>query len=237
MEGRLRVDDSNGYCSSTVRETWSHGQYHSYLGGGGSDYTAPGSLLDGLSWPPRSYTCTFCNREFRSAQALGGHMNVHRRDRARLRESPPWETPTSNLDPSVNPNPNPSLKPNRVLLQNLNHEPDPKLDDLDHPSTLPGKLPQITRIVPSRQLPPTTRLSSSSPSTHPAEAFSSNPREAKNRKITKAFYGVGEGKGRAGEDQICHVLKRRSVVKHLKLEIGMRRDPEELDLELRLGYA
>ncbi|KAI9074633.1 hypothetical protein K1719_043474 [Acacia pycnantha] len=38
----------------------------------------------GTTWPPRSYTCTFCRREFRSAQALGGHMNVHRRDRARL---------------------------------------------------------------------------------------------------------------------------------------------------------
>ncbi|CAM0903095.1 unnamed protein product [Alopecurus aequalis] len=40
---------------------------------------------DGASWPPRSYTCAFCRREFRSAQALGGHMNVHRRDRAKLR--------------------------------------------------------------------------------------------------------------------------------------------------------
>ncbi|XP_043694382.1 transcriptional regulator SUPERMAN [Telopea speciosissima] len=42
----------------------------------------------GTTWPPRSYTCTFCRREFRSAQALGGHMNVHRRDRARLRQLP-----------------------------------------------------------------------------------------------------------------------------------------------------
>ncbi|XP_061361446.1 probable transcriptional regulator RABBIT EARS [Gastrolobium bilobum] len=40
----------------------------------------------GTTWPPRSYTCTFCRREFRSAQALGGHMNVHRRDRARLHQ-------------------------------------------------------------------------------------------------------------------------------------------------------
>ncbi|EPS61848.1 hypothetical protein M569_12944, partial [Genlisea aurea] len=40
----------------------------------------------GCTWPPRSYTCAFCRREFRSAQALGGHMNVHRRDRARLHE-------------------------------------------------------------------------------------------------------------------------------------------------------
>ncbi|ESW13848.1 hypothetical protein PHAVU_008G231300 [Phaseolus vulgaris] len=38
-------------------------------------------------WPPRSYSCTFCKREFRSAQALGGHMNIHRRDRARLKQN------------------------------------------------------------------------------------------------------------------------------------------------------
>lgn len=44
-------------------------------------------LLGGCIWPPRSYSCSFCGREFRSAQALGGHMNIHRRDRARLRES------------------------------------------------------------------------------------------------------------------------------------------------------
>ncbi|XP_008803156.2 zinc finger protein 10-like [Phoenix dactylifera] len=43
--------------------------------------------LGGCIWPPRSYTCSFCRREFRSAQALGGHMNVHRRDRARLKQS------------------------------------------------------------------------------------------------------------------------------------------------------
>ncbi|XP_024994821.1 transcriptional regulator SUPERMAN-like [Cynara cardunculus var. scolymus] len=45
--------------------------------------------VTGMTWPPRSYTCTFCRREFQSAQALGGHMNVHRRDRARLHQSQP----------------------------------------------------------------------------------------------------------------------------------------------------
>ncbi|KAJ8434203.1 hypothetical protein Cgig2_004674 [Carnegiea gigantea] len=39
------------------------------------------------TWPPRSCTCSFCRREFRSAQALGGHMNVHRRDRVRLQQA------------------------------------------------------------------------------------------------------------------------------------------------------
>ncbi|KAJ1389999.1 Zinc finger C2H2-type [Sesbania bispinosa] len=47
---------------------------------------AAGSLVGGCIWPPRSYSCSFCRREFRSAQALGGHMNVHRKDRARLKQ-------------------------------------------------------------------------------------------------------------------------------------------------------
>ncbi|KAG6438248.1 hypothetical protein SASPL_103185 [Salvia splendens] len=54
----------------------------------------------GFSWPQRNYSCSFCNKEYKSAQALGGHMNVHRRDRARMRLSP---------NPNPNPNPNPSL--------------------------------------------------------------------------------------------------------------------------------
>ncbi|KAK1267442.1 Transcriptional regulator SUPERMAN [Acorus gramineus] len=65
-------------------------------------YNNDDDLLCGFAWPPRSYTCSFCKREFKSAQALGGHMNVHRRDRARLRQySPP-------LDHLTNPNPNPN---------------------------------------------------------------------------------------------------------------------------------
>ncbi|XP_058100125.1 zinc finger protein 10-like [Magnolia sinica] len=74
--------------------------------------------LGGCIWPPRSYTCSFCRREFRSAQALGGHMNVHRRDRARLKQSPNTHLDLSTqlgiqYPPQVstlpcNPNPNPS---------------------------------------------------------------------------------------------------------------------------------
>ncbi|KAG6684398.1 transcriptional regulator SUPERMAN-like [Carya illinoinensis] len=55
----------------------------------------------GTTWPPRSYTCTFCRREFRSAQALGGHMNVHRRDRARLHQAQPNPTSSSPTSPST----------------------------------------------------------------------------------------------------------------------------------------
>ncbi|KAL7601280.1 hypothetical protein Lser_V15G25987 [Lactuca serriola] len=73
--------------------------------------------LGGCIWPPRSYTCSFCRREFRSAQALGGHMNVHRRDRARLKQSP---------------NNNQILEPNtslgRCTLQNPNEICNPNFD-------------------------------------------------------------------------------------------------------------
>ncbi|KAM7254039.1 hypothetical protein ACFE04_031721 [Oxalis oulophora] len=33
----------------------------------------------------RSYECVFCKRGFTTAQALGGHMNIHRKDRAKTR--------------------------------------------------------------------------------------------------------------------------------------------------------
>ncbi|XP_021768961.1 probable transcriptional regulator RABBIT EARS [Chenopodium quinoa] len=50
-----------------------------------------------IIWPQRSYSCSFCKREFRSAQALGGHMNVHRRDRALLKQV----TSNNNIDDHV----------------------------------------------------------------------------------------------------------------------------------------
>ncbi|XP_043693250.1 transcriptional regulator TAC1-like [Telopea speciosissima] len=35
----------------------------------------------------RSHVCVFCKRGFTTAQALGGHMNVHRRDRAKIKQN------------------------------------------------------------------------------------------------------------------------------------------------------
>ncbi|KAF7804661.1 transcriptional regulator SUPERMAN-like [Senna tora] len=54
----------------------------------------------GSWWPARNYACSFCKREFRSAQALGGHMNVHRRDRARLSSGHMLITSSSSLPQS-----------------------------------------------------------------------------------------------------------------------------------------
>ncbi|KAL6868238.1 hypothetical protein ACP4OV_015083 [Aristida adscensionis] len=65
------------------------------------DQRPPCSLSSaaGLPWPPppppvgsasapapapASYTCGYCKREFKSPRGLGGHMNAHRWERARL---------------------------------------------------------------------------------------------------------------------------------------------------------
>ncbi|GJY03973.1 zinc finger, CCHC-type containing protein [Tanacetum coccineum] len=49
----------------------------------------------------RSYECNFCKRGFTNAQALGGHMNIHRKHKAKLKESflsPPPECPFPNAN-------------------------------------------------------------------------------------------------------------------------------------------
>ncbi|KAF5729612.1 transcriptional regulator RABBIT EARS [Tripterygium wilfordii] len=69
MMSRSHDDDYSSWEEKAFAED------HAAGGGGG-----------GCIWPPRCYSCSFCKRQFRSAQALGGHMNVHRRDRARLKQ-------------------------------------------------------------------------------------------------------------------------------------------------------
>ncbi|KAK9059011.1 hypothetical protein SSX86_021630 [Deinandra increscens subsp. villosa] len=44
---------------------------------------SPNSTKDGLG---RSYECNFCKRGFTNAQALGGHMNIHRKDKAKAKQ-------------------------------------------------------------------------------------------------------------------------------------------------------
>lgn len=63
----------------------------------------------------RSYDCVFCQRGFTTAQALGGHMNIHRKDRAN-------PTTKSNI---ISANPNYNKEPtnnNTILISNHNKE-------------------------------------------------------------------------------------------------------------------
>jgi hypothetical protein len=39
------------------------------------------------------YECSFCKRGFTNAQALGGHMNIHRKDRVSKSETAPPAAP------------------------------------------------------------------------------------------------------------------------------------------------
>lgn len=49
----------------------------------------------------RSYECVFCKRGFTTAQALGGHMNIHRKDRANNNKTTKVATPPNyNFPPS-----------------------------------------------------------------------------------------------------------------------------------------
>jgi hypothetical protein len=56
----------------------------------------------------RSYECTFCKRGFSNAQALGGHMNIHRKDKAKLKHSSS-ETQQSLDIPKINPSFSPAI--------------------------------------------------------------------------------------------------------------------------------
>ncbi|KAF8401841.1 hypothetical protein HHK36_012788 [Tetracentron sinense] len=188
-----------------------------------------GDIYQGeFSWPPRSYRCSFCKREFRSAQALGGHMNVHRRDRARLRQSPPLDVqcPNLNLNPNPNPNPNPNFSPSS-------------------PSAM---LPPFTYSFPSLLSPSLTRFSSPSLASNSETTISSiigswhNPSSLKGRDLSKMkslkdLFGTQEFKGITQEDEYKVLKKEESV--RLALEIGLIKDSkkEDLDLELRLGYT
>ncbi|KAF1880156.1 hypothetical protein Lal_00022285 [Lupinus albus] len=42
--------------------------------------------LDDSTCSKRSYDCTFCKRGFTNAQALGGHMNIHRKEKAKAKQ-------------------------------------------------------------------------------------------------------------------------------------------------------
>ncbi|XP_019162188.1 PREDICTED: zinc finger protein 6 [Ipomoea nil] len=61
----------------------------------------------------RLYRCTFCQRGFSNAQALGGHMNIHRKDRAKLREFS-GDNNLLSLSVSAHPHAHDSPSPQRV---------------------------------------------------------------------------------------------------------------------------
>lgn len=197
----------------------------------GSNYSSTslgeGDLVAaGFSWPPRSYVCSFCKREFRSAQALGGHMNVHRRDRARLRQSP-------TRDGSSNSNGSGSV--GQFAPLNLNVEPSPSFysnHNLCRQSSPPPPVPSLSMKFPqfTSQMPPPTEVKRCGGDSATVQGF---------KPIATDFMKVKAAKGILGVDRFDSGCKKRCEgFVRLDLEIGLiSPSKEELDLELRLGYT
>ncbi|XP_073299969.1 transcriptional regulator SUPERMAN-like [Primulina huaijiensis] len=182
------------------------------------------SVGAGFSWPPRCYSCNFCRREFSSAQALGGHMNVHRRDRARLRQFSPPKI-IQNLDP------NPSLNPNPSSMSS-------------HWTRFPHYTSPLPPFFPSSH----SRFSSCLDSNHASiersrqegvlfeNLMKPSAGDLMKMESQKAFNSV-EKFGSFVCEKGCENVKKDLV--RLDLEIGLisQYSHAELDLELRLGYT
>ncbi|XP_020213690.1 transcriptional regulator SUPERMAN [Cajanus cajan] len=185
----------------------------------------------GSSWTARNYACSFCKREFKSAQALGGHMNVHRRDRARLRSSLPssWV--------SESPKPNPSIKPNNPYPTHLSPS--------SPSSFLSNKLLNCAHISPLCS-PPLALSSSLTPASSNGDkkprllplSIPQSSEEIKTSKNTGSGLGVEEAQGCViGEEHKGFNFKSNEHNIKLELGIGLLKQPKEkLDLELRLGH-
>ncbi|GAB2282287.1 hypothetical protein Dimus_016836 [Dionaea muscipula] len=186
----------------------------------------------GCPWPPRHYTCSFCGKEFRSAQALGGHMNIHRRDRARLRDqslssssSSSWVNANVDL-PNSNPNPNPRPNPN----------PNPNTSSSTKPSFPNSTTTPSSNIYSHQYSLLTLSLSSfsspaleSTPKNHEAGAPNhlSRDHNSKDQEFDISF---------SCGDRVMEGFKARKVNVQLDLELSLiGGGKEELDLELRLG--
>ncbi|KAL2238777.1 transcriptional regulator SUPERMAN-like [Sesamum indicum] len=172
----------------------------------------------GFSWPQRNYRCSFCKKEFKSAQALGGHMNVHRRDRARMRLSPSWDSQI----PNPNPNPNPSFS-------------------LSSSTRL---RPSVAKFSPYNSISCHSFLPNYSPPS--ASQHQEKPVPAVIERSITAFRGGERGKTTAKGTMldVTSLARRRdarvwtaSEFVRLDLNLGLLQDTkdQDLDLELRLG--
>ncbi|KAL5991769.1 hypothetical protein ACLOJK_012680 [Asimina triloba] len=68
---------------------------------GGSTTTTPGDAAS--TTHARSYDCSFCKKGFSNAQALGGHMNIHRKDRS-SRQTPSPSKDNNQIPMDFSPN-------------------------------------------------------------------------------------------------------------------------------------
>ncbi|KAI3514111.1 hypothetical protein L1887_12430 [Cichorium endivia] len=68
-----------------------------------STITTPEEQQQTTTHTTRSYECNFCKRGFTNAQALGGHMNIHRKDKGKFKHSSSSTTPSNVVVESPSP--------------------------------------------------------------------------------------------------------------------------------------
>ncbi|KVH91319.1 transcriptional regulator SUPERMAN-like [Cynara cardunculus var. scolymus] len=203
---------------------------------GEESFADGGDIVGEFSWPPRSYTCSFCKREFRSAQALGGHMNVHRREKARLRQiTPPRYLPL--LPPSSQ-----YFSSNSKLLDlNLDPNPNPNISTCfaSNTSPFPTMFPPFTY---SSMSPPPLILPSPS-SVNPCSCFfpfsTPCPLHHQCSSDSACFTTMRSEKSNlisGGVDDVSHENKNM-ILKKSETSLLVASNPDDMDLELRLGCS
>ncbi|XP_059639160.1 transcriptional regulator SUPERMAN-like [Cornus florida] len=171
----------------------------------------------GTTWPPRSYTCTFCRREFQSAQALGGHMNVHRRDRARLHQTPPGSTNHPTSSSSTTTTSSTLIAPTQEFVANggglclLDSLPNPNGACIESPSTLLS----ISPYPPNGLMPPCPPPSINYPVAPPPT-------------INSSLYHTSSTEPTVSVENVTYYQNNNGIKKESAAI-------EDLDLELRLG--
>ncbi|KAI0519133.1 hypothetical protein KFK09_006573 [Dendrobium nobile] len=181
-----------------------------------------GDLWDCV-WPPRSYSCSFCWREFRSAQALGGHMNVHRRDRARLKlEASSSSNEEENSSPNPNPNPNPSPKSVAAASYSLQTQENCSKNMLVSASSFPKQPPDVSIDLKLGEMDCKGKRSEAC-----GVDKDSSYCYKKLKSTDDLMFGLSMKSAR--DDQL-QLLRSDEVLKFRTCQV------EELDLELRLGH-
>ncbi|XP_028785174.1 zinc finger protein 10-like [Neltuma alba] len=190
--------------------------------------------LGGCIWPPRSYTCSFCRREFRSAQALGGHMNVHRRDRARLKQPSSPQNNELHTIPNTssslmgflypyNNNCSPTNNPNSVLVAS------PSNKALVAPSSNTEETIMVPAYNSSSIIPPHGHkvASNYSPLYSSSKSNRSNFAEAEAEKITEVLDCRCEDSGKSDmASSLNLVVCRGSEAKEEAISCKKRRTSE-----------
>ncbi|CAH8385437.1 unnamed protein product [Eruca vesicaria subsp. sativa] len=165
-----------------------------------------------IPWPPKNYTCSFCRRDFRSAQALGGHMNVHRRDRAKLRQIPSWLFEPHHHIPVRNPNPNPNFSSSSSTTTPAHLEP-----------SLTNQMSKTTPLSSARfdLLDNTTSYGGL------IVEREKNKSNVCSRELNKSASKCEINRG--------DLMNKKHGVTRLELGMDLRNPKQVLDLELRLG--